>query len=219
MSINILFKSRKDRAKIYNDPDYEKPHPNWKNEPNKKTNGWLYEEDIDNVLRQCEEKYPEFIYFGTETVDFWYERPDKYYCGKTFEDYKRDGKTKFAIVLNLFGNYKVNQYKKHWVTIFIDAEKGLIEYFDSSLFDILDAVKHTLYKIGLGINYIYHDGNENAINIKWNKKKVQKNPGECGIYAIDYVASRLAGITMEDYIHNDHDIVELRKKYFNEPKK
>jgi len=173
--------------------------------------GWLSNFDIYDVLIQYEEKYPEFQLLGIELMDFWYFKETKVTSSLS--------KKKFALILNLCGSLPQNKYKSHWVTIFVDLDRKpypSIEYFDPSLFRFHNQVQHIIMLMLLYYSIKHLEGGQ--IQFIKNTKPLQFNDGDCGIFVIDFIVSRLKGITFEEYVSKEYPkkyIDDKRKYYFN----
>ena len=106
----------------------EKP-ANWKNN---KT-AWLSTVDIRKVMRQYEEKYPDFKFIGPTPIDFD-KRFNKYYCVNNelcnfnLEKLLKQGKKRIGVVFNLDPHHMRGS---HWVSLFIDVNTGGSYFFCS----------------------------------------------------------------------------------------
>lgn len=172
-------------------------------------NGWLSDEDIDNVLSQYEKSREDYVHLGTERVDFWYRKTNDL-KHKKFGPLVDAGKTKFSLVILLYGYRKESYYQEHWVTIYIDLKKGQIDYFDSSNFDIIPAMEFLLFEIQLQLTLL--TGNT---DFRTNKSTfpLQKYDGDCGVFAVDFTVRRLAGMTFQGYMEY-HRMLDLpQQKY------
>lgn len=199
IKIPIEYTSREERA-------YLRPIPLW--DIGGERNGWATDADITNSVAQFVKAYPEFMFLGIENLDFWYDRPQKWYDGTTLLDYIAKGKTKFALVLFLYGDHI--KYKRHWTCIYIDTNAREIDYFDSSFFDFNNAILHTVIKLSIPLTIHYGQ----RFKFVKTESQIQRNEGECGIYVIDFIAARLHGESFVQYVQRDHDIDLARKKFF-----
>ena len=85
---------------------------------------WLSTIDINQVLYQYEDKYPNFKFLGAVPLDF--EDLDHLpFKTLKFEQLESEGIKKFGIIFNTDKSY---QRGKHWISLFCDLEKSQI-YF------------------------------------------------------------------------------------------
>lgn len=180
-------------------------------------NGWLSDGEINEVLNRYEEVYPTYANFGVELVDFWHYKKDALNYRKLSD---LGNKIRyFSLVLNLYGYMKDAQIEHHWVTIFVDIKKKTIDFFDSSKYPSFSALEHLFFLLQLQLSLQY--GGEFTVNVV--NFPVQTGNGDCGIFAIDFVISRLRGETMDNYVgiykkmtthEQSEKMKKLRSKYF-----
>jgi hypothetical protein len=177
---------------------------------------WLSTTDIENVIKQYEEKYPNFRFIGAVPMDF----DSKYgvgqcivneLCNVNLKKMIMSKIFKIGIVFNLD---KHNQDGSHWVSMFIDLKKDGIYYFDSYGTEEPKEVKNLANRLleqakGMG-----------KLNMKYkvNKIRHQFKNSECGVYCINFIVSMLEGETFENYTNNilkDTVMNEKREIYFS----
>ncbi len=101
---------------------------------------WLNTNEIDNVLKQYEQKYKDFEFIGPTPLDFdaiinEQDSADQQQCVLNdlckfnIETFLQKGKTKIGIVFNTDDHTGSG---KHWISSFIDFESGQINFFDSA---------------------------------------------------------------------------------------
>lgn len=88
---------------------------------------WLSTNDIDKVIDQYHSVHKDFNYLGTVPYDFA-NLPVLGLDDIDFNDYIKDGKKKFGMVINLDNH---NQDGSHWVSLYTDFDKNQIYFFDS----------------------------------------------------------------------------------------
>ena len=118
-----------------NDPEivYETFRPEKPLEWYQNHKAWLSTTDIQHVLLQYEDKYPEFFFVGPVPIDF-----DKKLsrnkcisdelCHIDIKKLYKDGKRYIGVVFNLDPH---DAPGSHWVSLFIDLNNGGVYYYDS----------------------------------------------------------------------------------------
>jgi hypothetical protein len=176
---------------------------------------WLDTSNIDEVMAQYEEIYPNFKFFGAVPLDC----DQLTFCSLfkiNFDKQYKDGFRKFGIVFN---HDKYGQSGSHWVALYIDIDAGEINYCDSAgaepignIKDVVDEFKK-FYKKNYNKDPIY----------KKNSKSYQKDSSECGVYSMNFIIRRLYGESFDDVIKDSmifKQINSCRNVYFsNQPSK
>jgi hypothetical protein len=198
----------------------------WKKNPNT----WLTNYDIYDVLRQYENKYPQFCVIRPSAIDF----DDKIggtqsnmcvtedLCTFDLIQHINEGKTKFGIVFNLD---KHDQPGSHWVSLFIDIDDEYVFYMDS----VGDPVPH---EIQVFVDRVIKQGLQSNKHMNfYENSPMQHQTGdtECGVYSLYFIITMLTGQTdkltfdtVDDKISffknqriPDKYISKFRKIYFN----
>lgn len=146
---------------------------------------WLSTTDIYNVMKQYEEKYKNFFFFGPFPVDC----PNGYLCelsNLSLKNLIKSKKYKIGIIFNLDKHYESGS---HWVALYINININnisTIEYFDSYgikppklIKKFMNSLIDKFIKLNLEALLIYND------------KRHQYGNSECGIYSIYYILKRL----------------------------
>jgi len=176
---------------------------------------WLSTKDIDGIMQQYEEPYPEFKFLGAVPLDC-----DKLnFCALynlNFDQHMKRGKEKLGIVFN---HDRHGQSGSHWVGLYINIPKGQCYYCDSlgkkPFGDILDGVaKFKTY---------YKKKFNSEVDYQWNKNPYQKDGSECGVYSCNFLIRSLAGESFDEITNNPLTFEEInacRNIYFsNQPSK
>ncbi len=104
---------------------------------------WLSTSHINDVMKQYEEKHPDFKFFGAIPIDF-----DKFesigIINMNLEQLLKDEKTKIGFVFNLDEH---DQSGSHWVALFANIKNNKIYYFDSCKNDIDERIIKLINKI------------------------------------------------------------------------
>lgn len=188
----------------------------WKKNPNE----WLTSVDIMNVMKQYEDAYPCFEFLGPSPIDYdthklygecvWEEL-----CHFNLANQIKDKKTKIGVIFNLDPHYKSGS---HWVSLFININKGTIFYFDSVGDKIPDRIKKF-------VNEVTKQGmqQKKQIHFKFDQNhpvEHQYGNTECGIYSLFFIVHMLEDKITQHYLKThilkDKYMEKFRKVYFNE---
>ena len=196
---------------------------------------WLSTLHINDVIKQYQLKYPDFIFLGAVPLDFE-DLPILGIKDLDFKELENKGKYRIGIVFNLDEHWKSGS---HWTASYIDLKKNQVYYFDSSGSYPPKRIRKFLTRV---IKYIYQRDNKKKINfnniieyrnnnindqdlqnllqnidIRYNTTRHQFGNEECGVYSISFILRLLNGETFNDIINKvvlDKEINECRKKYF-----
>lgn len=168
-----------------------------------KTDQSVYSNDLIHVMELFMKEYPHFNFMGPFPINV----SESY---ETLEqlNFKKLQKTskKLAIVWNT--DKKYNQ-GKHWISIFIDFKNQTICYFDSLAKSMPNNIKKILNKIKKKYK---------QYTIIKNKHKFQKKKGNCGIFVLYFILSRLNGISCQDLYKNyqmiDDELMDKMRSIF-----
>ena len=197
---------------------------------------WLNTLDIDNVLHQYQQKYPEFVSMGPTPIDFDHKIGGSRcvtdeLCKINLKQLINQNKKYIGVVFNLDTH---KESGSHWIAMFCNLPKKEICYWDSYGYQPPKEVKVLMSRLkkqgdNLGTLYnnrIYQNNSnlkkfllnkKNKFAIKINKKRHQFKNSECGVYCINFIISLLEGETFENITKNvikDDDMNKLRSKYF-----
>lgn len=159
---------------------------------------WLNTINIDAIMTQYEESNNNFNYLGTFPIDFKKMYPE------VFETTIKT-KHKYAAIFNTDPSNKPGQ---HWIALVIDGVAKSICFFDSNGTNPPKEITAFINKINKKLRY----------HVFINTKVHQTGDGSCGLYAINFIVSRLKGISCEQYfncIASDRFIEKTRKKLFH----
>ena len=193
---------------------------------------WLSTSDIDNVITQYQEKYPEFLFLGALPYDF----EDLTFLELHNLDFKKleeENIYKIGMVINLDEHYKKGS---HWVALYADLSKNQVYFFDSVGKKPRKRIKKFINKI---IKYLYYKKYNKKISIKSVYKKLsiynklsnierknffnnnieiqhllnnfdirynhiqhQFRDSECGVYSINFIIRLVSNETFDNIINN-----------------
>ena len=189
------------------------PH-SWK----KNINEWLSSVELIDVMKQYEETFPEFKFFGPSPIDFdtieyknscvWPE-----ICNINIKDLYHKKKNKLGFIFNTDKHY---QGGSHWIAMFVDLDKKKSFFFDSNgtkepreISKLMKKIKRQCDKNDLG-----------PMDLDSNyRMEHQKTNTECGMYCLYFIISLLKNTHNMDYFKNkripDKHVENFRKIYFN----
>lgn len=173
---------------------------------------WLGTFDINESMRQYENKFKDFKFFGANPMDFADIKSE--INGVDYERLYKSGVTKLGIIFNLDEHYKPGS---HWVAMFTDLAKGNIFYFDSFGVKPEKRVRALMRKQS---RYLTEgQGMElSKVRVDYNKTQHQKLNTECGVYSMNFLIRMARGDDFDklcDTPVSDGEINKCRKVYFD----
>ena len=191
---------------------------------------WLSSDEIENVMKQYEDKFPGFEFLGPSPSDYSAPKPAgvcvwEELCNFSLKKYVDSGTHQIGVIFNTDPH---TEDGSHWVSLFINlannrnlntnnanTNNNYIFFFDSTgdrpQKEIREFIK-TVTQQGrsLGIRFKYHE----------NRKQHQKRNTECGMYALFMIVNLIEGTrTPEEFMRGDRipdsHMLEFRKEYFN----
>jgi len=215
----------KDALFAPNQPD------DWADNPNE----WLSNYDIFHVLRQYEEKYPDFEFIGPTTIDFDAKPTDmggkcveEELCKISLKSLVAKNKTKIGVIFNLD---KHDEDGSHWVSLYVDMNEGIIFFFDSAGGGLPVEIRRLMKRLMAESE----QSGKNPLKMYNNGSfRHQYGANECGMYSLFFIITMLTGkthigtktayIPMEERIRlflkkriPDKVIHDYRDLYFNPP--
>ena len=186
---------------------------------------WLSSEEIENVMKQYEDKFPAFEFLGPSPSDYgapkmagvcvWEEL-----CNFSLKKYVDAGTHKIGVIFNTDPH---TEDGAHWVSLFINIDtrsdshkaNNYIFFFDSTG----DRPQKEIRKF---IETVTQQGLALGIRFKQfvNRKQHQKRNTECGMYSLFMIVNLIEGTrTPEEFMQGDripdNHMLEFRKEYFN----
>ncbi len=183
----------------------------WRTKPNT----WLDTNNIDQVMKQYEETYPEFIYLGAVPIDFSAQDPyaggEKKclysgFCQINLQELKKAGKTAIGAVFNLDPHFKNGS---HWVALFIDLRRGECNFFDSYGMRPHPLIFHLMKSLTLQM----------PLKLNYNARRFQYGNSECGMYSIYFLINMIEGVPFRKFVRNpvaDSEMLRLRNWIFSD---
>jgi hypothetical protein len=196
-------------AKEYLRPEQPKK---WSEDPDM----WLDSLNIESVMKQYEEAYPQFDFMGPFPIDF--AAPDPYeksgqkkclireICDLRMEKALRDGKRSIGIIYNLDPHFKDGS---HWVASYIDIPNHKCYYFDSYGYEPPKQIA-TFMK--------WLTTQDPKMKLMYNARRFQHSDSECGMYSLYFIIRMLAGDEFRPFCRRqpkDSVMLDLRDWLFS----
>jgi hypothetical protein len=188
----------------------------WKKNPSE----WLSSLDILDVMKQYEKIYKCFKFLGPSPIDYDVEESKGQcvwddLCHFNLEKEMKQGKFKFGISFNTDPHDKEGE---HWISMFINARKGTIFFFDSAgdpapkeVKRFAKMVKAQGAKLKTPITFVFDQN---------HPVEHQYGESECGIYSLYFIVHLLEDKHTEEYfkthVLSDKYMKQFRKIYFND---
>ena len=199
---------------------------------------WLNTTNINDIMIQYQEKYPDFKFLGAVPYDF--EKLEQLGIGDiNFDELINQNINKIGLVINFDEHWRRGS---HWVGLYANLAKDQIYYFDSYGGKPKNKISKFVKKIALWCYKRHHlqlqDGGseleleldtesefmkaiknkyEEKMNIEFNKTRHQFKNSECGVYSVNFILRLLKGETFNEIcsvITPDDKVNECRKVYF-----
>jgi hypothetical protein len=189
----------------------------WKKNPNE----WLSSIDIIEVMNQYEKTYKHFDFIGPSPIDYdthklygecvWEEL-----CHFNLADHIKKGKRKIGVIFNTDPHTKGGE---HWISLFINVDKGTIFFFDSAG----NKIPKQIMKF---VNTVTEQGrllNPKPIQFKFDQNypvEHQYQNTECGVYSLFFIIhmleDRITGHYLKTHVLKDKYMEQFRKIYYND---
>jgi len=164
---------------------------------NKKPDTWLSTNEIVDILKYFEKKYPKFKFYEPTTRDFDKKNisgdcvlSDLCNC-----DIKEISK-KYDSFGTIFNNDYSYQSGSHWNAFFVNIKTKEIIFYDSFGSQPNNEIKNLMNKIQK-----QGDMNNENYKIKININAHQKSSTECGMYSIYFLIRMLSGEKCDDFFN------------------
>ena len=166
----------------------------WQKDPDM----WLDSLDIEAVMKQYEEAFPNFDFMGPFPIDF--AAPDPYLksqgkkeclireiCGLRMSDALQKGTNSIGIIYNLDPHFKDGS---HWVANYIDIPNHKCYYFDSYGYEPPKQIA-TFMK--------WLTTQDPSMKLMYNARRFQHLGSECGMYSMYFIIRMLSGDTFRPF--------------------
>lgn len=216
--------------------EFFKPHGDYDGK------SWLNNTHIDLIQEQLYKKFSGYYYSFIHMIDNIMILPKNIKCvdhtvkqitdinfideilDNDNKELNENGKLKYyGIVYNTDPSYKSGQ---HWFSILFNFTKSgsesdpyLIEHFDSSGQSLDNKFRDYLYNLAFNIKF--HTKKNIIIKTVTNIQHQKSDTGNCGIYSIYYIWSRISGIPINTFNDPNNKITDdtmekFRKVLFRE---
>ncbi len=153
---------------------------------------WLSTNNILSVMKQYEEIYTDFVFFGPVPIDF--KNVSKQVANINIKKLISQGIHYIGLVFNTDPSHLPG---KHWISMFINLHSHQINYFDSNPVILPDEINDLINHLAKQFELLGHTP---IINI--NTVRHQFGKSECGTYAIFFITQSLKGITFHNIVNN-----------------
>ena len=210
--IDKLLKNKNKTQKIKKDLFRPVSPESWKNNPIE----WLSSNDIIEVMKQYEIKFPTFKFLGPSPIDFNFKKIFNQcvwedLCKFNLKNLLDLGYKKIGIIFNTDPHYKSGA---HWVCLFIDLSLNYIYFFDSTgdkpqiqIVNLIKKIKRQAIQLNINLELII------------NKKQHQKGDTECGMYVLVIIILLLKNKKQPHDFDKiripDKKMIEIRNILFN----
>jgi hypothetical protein len=161
---------------------------------NDETIGWLDSQNIRDVMKQYEEAFPKFKFYGPYPIDFAAPEDSSAkskgsskdclvdeMCELDLDGKELEGKEHIGIVFNLDPHFKEGS---HWMALYINIPQKRCYFFDSYGM----RPPRQIYKFMQWLSI-----QEPNIQLGWNGRRFQRSEGECGMYCLYFLDRMIAG--------------------------
>lgn len=185
----------------------------WKDDPDM----WLDSLNIEAVMKQYEEAFPQFEFMGPFPIDF--AAPDPYntsggekkclireICGLRMEQALQQGTKAIGIIYNLDPHFKDGS---HWVANYIDIPNHKCYYFDSYGYEPPKQIA-TFMK--------WLTTQDSSMKLMYNARRFQHLGSECGMYSMYFIVRMLYGDDFRTFCRlqpRDSVMLDLRDWLFS----
>jgi len=185
----------------------------WNEDPDE----WLDSLNLIDVMKQYEEVYPTFKFFGANPIDFSAPNPYKKdalekkecledsICKLRLDTLTKQGKTHLGFIYNLDPS---NKGGSHWIASFTDIPGHKSYYFDSYGFKPPPQIARFLRSLTL---------QDPTMKLQYNARRFQYGDTECGVYCLYFLIRMLEGDDFRKFCKRaprDSDMLELRRWLF-----
>lgn len=181
--------------------------------------------DIDNVLKQYENKYNNFKYYGALPIDFDLKKNNDCavsdICDINIEELIKESIKDIGIVFNTDPHTRGGE---HWMSMYVDIDGSNLNSIPGIYFFDSYGMK-PCSRVGKLINKIKQQGQQMNIHFQdfYNDHKYQNGNYHCGVYSIHFIIEMLKNKSFKKYLDkkvlNDKLIDEIKYQYFIHPKR
>ncbi len=170
---------------------------------------WLDTFNINDVMKQYEDKYSDFKYLGTVPIDFDDIKVSDI-SKLNYNDFIKANIFRIGFVFNLDESW---QSGSHWVALFADLKKGQVYYSDSTGHKPPKQIVVLMDRIADFIKTKYNI----EPDIRSSTFPHQKGDNACGVYSMSFILRLLKGDSFDQFNSkriSDQEINKCRQVYF-----
>jgi hypothetical protein len=175
--------------------------PDKPNEWYSDNNTWLSNYDIDDVMRQYDEAYPDFSFVGVYGRDFADYAPK--IANINIADLLQRGVTRFGAVFN---TDRRNEPGSHWVALYVGLDPTQpnfgFYYYDSNgmkpfveIVEYVNKLERDLKRLGIG--------GPQRCNRGFCDVRHQYGNSECGMFSMFFLVRMINGWPFSNIVHGD----------------
>ena len=170
-------------------------------------------------MKQYEQVYRHFKFFGTNPIDF--AAPDPYdkdaamkkkclneeICTMNLKTLSQQGKTMLGFVYNLDPS---NKGGSHWIASFTDIPGHKTYYFDSYGMKAPPQIARFMRSLTL---------QDPSMKLAYNARRFQYGDSECGMYCLEFLINMLEGGDFQKFCRKaprDEKMLQRRKELFSQ---
>ena len=213
LSLNDILKLLgKDKIKVK-----ESFKPVMPNDWNGDDNAWLSTDDIEDALKQHQEKDKSFYFYGAVPIDFSNCSVSNL-CSINLKEHIKNKQDKIGIVFNTDPHTKKGQ---HWISMYIDLKGRNLQghpgiyYFDSY-------GRKPPPQIQKLIDKIMKQSRKRKLYYFFNDKCYQSIDAQCGMYSVHFIKKMIQDISFTEFLKSglsDKNMIQHRGSYFIDPTK
>ena len=182
----------------------------------KDSDKWLDSNDIERVMNQYEEAFPNFDFMGPFPIDFAAPNPNMpkkclmdEICEYRVQTAAQNKKDMLGVIYNLDPHYKSGS---HWVATFVDLKKNRCMYFDSYGFK-------PPKQILTFMSWVSNQDSNRKLPLMYSSRRIQYKNTECGVYCLYFIIRMLMGDEFVDFTRgtpSDNGMLRLRPWLFSD---
>jgi len=186
----------------------------WRRDPDM----WLDSQDIESVMKQYEQAFPNFDFMGPFPIDFAAPDPNNKgptpkclmneICEFRVKSALESKKDMLGVIYNLDPHYKSGS---HWVATFVDLKRNRCLYFDSY------GLKPPK-QIMTFMSWVAKQDPDRKITLMYSSRRIQYKNTECGVYCLYFLIRMIYGDEFVDFTRatpNDEGMLKLRTCLFS----
>lgn len=194
-----------------------------------RADAWLSTTDIEDLLEQYEDKYPEFKSYGASPIDFDLKGRDvgrepgqsgaercmvNPLCNINLKELTKNRKVPIKYIGVVFNLDPHDKAGSHWISMYVNLPKQEINFWDSYGYQPpkeVTTLMDKLQKQGRAIGMT-------AMKKQINTTRHQYKNSECGMYSSWFIIQQLEGKSFKEVCQNiirDDEMNAKRRQFYN----